>query len=104
MEGALAGRLSMTFQTLKVHKLGGQFLDMLLHMLYIVTYLTDGVARADVIELHLTLSCSAVLPERLPERRGGFGGKTLHDISNMENTDALGPIFRYVAQYVLHSK
>ena len=46
------------------------------------SYVKDGVARAKI------------------ERRGGFGGKTLHDISNMVNTEALGAIFSYVPQYV----
>ena len=40
------------------------------------------------------------VPERLSERRGSFGGKALDGISNMQNTYALRPIYRYIVQYV----
>ena len=73
---------------------------MLLNISNEESYVKDEVAGAKIIKLPLTLSCSAVFPERLLERRGGFVGKTLHDISNMVNTEALGAIFSYVPQYV----
>ncbi len=42
------------------------------------------------------------VPERLSEGGGSFGRNTFHDISNMQHTEALGPIFRYVAQYIIY--
>ena len=99
MEGVLAGSPSMAFQTCKTTQVRGQYFDMCLSVLYIDQYLKDGVARAQVVPLPLTLSCSAVFPDCLPERRGVFGGKTLHDISNMGDRDAVTPIFPYVGPY-----
>ena len=74
---------------------------MLLTMLYIESYLTESVTRLKVHKLPLTIRGSLFVPEHLSEGRGSFGGKTLHDISNTKNTDAMTPTFRYVAQYVL---
>ncbi len=101
MEGALAGKLSMTFQTLKIPKLRGQYFDMLLNMFYLESYLKDGVARAKIVELPFRLDVFAVRSRTSVWRRS-FGRNTFHDISNMQHTEALGPIFRYVAQYIIY--
>ena len=103
MEGALGSRLSMTFQTCQIPKLRGQYFDMLLNMFYLESYLKDGVARAKIVELPFRLDVFLLfVPERLSEGGGSFGRNTFHDISNMQHTEALGPIFRYVAQYIIY--
>ncbi len=102
MEGALGSRLSMTFQTCQIPKLRGQYFDMLLNMFYLESYLKDGVARAKIVELPFRLDFLLFVPERLSEGGGSFGRNTFHDISNMQHTEALGPIFRYVAQYIIY--
>ncbi len=102
MEGALGSRLSMTFQTCQIPKLRGQYFDMLLNMFYLESYLKDGVARAKIVELPFRLDVFAVRSRTSVWRRRSFGRNTFHDISNMQHTEALGPIFRYVAQYIIY--
>ncbi len=81
-------------------KLRGQYFDMLLNMFDIESYPTDSVARAKVVELPLTLWSSAVVPGLFDQLKTELWG--VHAISNIENTQATRPIFRYVAQYGQH--
>ncbi len=75
---------------------------MLLNMFYLESYLKDGVARAKIVELPFRLDVFAVRSRTSVWRRRSFGRNTFHDISNMQHTEALGPIFRYVAQYIIY--
>ena len=60
MQGALPGRLSMTVQTCKIQKHKVPKFHILFNMFFEQTYMKDGVARAELAILPLTLSCSAV--------------------------------------------
>ncbi len=55
-----------------------------------------------IVELPFRLDVFAVRSRTSVWRRRSFGRNTFHDISNMQHTEALGPIFRYVAQYNIY--
>ncbi len=74
---------------------------MLLNMFYLESYLKMA-SLEKLLELPFRLDVFAVRSRTSVWRRREFGRNTFHDISNMQHTEALGPIFRYVAQYIIY--
>ena len=66
---------------------------MLLNMSNEESYVKDEVAGAKIEKLPSTLSCSAVFPEQLPERRGGLEGRRFMAFQTWEIPKLWGQYF-----------